>query len=978
MHKRIKLKDMGKTRQIRRYLWGTWWRKALFISGLLVALYAVVGFWLIPALAQWQLPKLVSKHTHGVARVKSVAFNPFTFDLRVNGFGIASRQGKPLLGFQHLDINFDLSSLINQAFTFAWIRLDKPYVHAKINPSGQLNLATLLASKRASHPAAHSAPTALPALLVKHLQITDGQVAFTDRSHSRNFHSRLHSIGFSLRDFSTRPKATGPYRFVATAADGQSLAWRGHIGVNPLRSQGKLSIQGLKLAPLWAYVGNRFRVALNHGRLGFNARYSLQQGGKGLNLSIQQGELTLKHLALVQASNGKPLITVPETRIAGMRFSLAHRRLTIDSVTTRGGDIKARLDADHQLNLSRLLKPKSATSPKTARPASQASGTPFDISVGQVHLKDYALGVTDASGKQPVHFQLHPVSLSVKGYSSTSGKPLDISADLGLDGGHFSTRGSVSLQPLGAHLHFRLAHLSIQPFQPYISRYANLRVKSGTVGVSGKVVYKAGSNQPDLTFDGQSRVDHFDADDTIGHKPFARLAHLLVQGIHYSTRPSTLSIQTITVDKPYARVVVEPNHSTNISAVLPGRKKTPPTRAKPTSKQGQSLPISIHRITLKDGTANFADLSLTPHFATGIDALNGSVTGLSTRPDKSADVNLQGKVNQYAPVSIKGTLNPLGKSLAADIGMRFEGIGLTAFSPYSGKFAGYRIKKGKATLILHYKLHHGMMQGANKIVLDQLELGEHVNSPDAIHLPLRLAVALLKNSQGVIHLDLPVHGNFNNPQFAIGPLIGKALLHVLHKAVASPFHFLARLVPGGGALDHVNFPPGQAALGTQQTQKLKHLAQALEKRPELQLNIQGVAAQAQDRHALAEQALLKRLHKKGQGTQLPAKEEDKRLLKLYRQTFKAKPEALVTRGKKETKTHYQARVVQAARQRLTQHLKLPDNALRQLAQARAEAVQQMLVDQGHVNPERIYLIGVNTQAKVQQGEITMPLQLQAR
>lgn len=983
---------MGKLARVRYWLWGSRWRKALTILATLVAFYAALGFLVLPAVAQWQLPKIVASRTTGTAHVKSVAFNPFTFDLRITGFGVSSAKGRPLLGFKKLDINFDLSSLVNQAYTFAWIRLQQPYVHANINASGSLNFKRLLKRGSGKSPAkSKSGHGSLPAIRVGRLDVDKGDITFTDDSHGRHFHAALHSVAFDLHHFSTSPKSTGPYRFAATAAGGQSLAWKGQIGVNPLSSHGDLRVKGLRLAHFWTYMRRRFNVALSHGRLGFDAHYSLAQGNKGLELSIQQGALNLTHLVLTRASSGQPVITVPRVHLGGIAFSQAQKQLKIATVDTRGGQIKARLEPDHRLDLIKLLQPVARGSKPASNKPGKPGGMPFQVSVGNVEVRHYGLDFTDVSGPKPVQFTVRPISLSISNYTSTGKQPLKVAAKVGLDGGQLSAQGKVSLHPLASTLHFTLSGLPVKPFQPYVSRYANLLIQSGQVGAGGTLDYKASQGRPDITFDGHASVDNFASEDTIKHQSFARLKHLSVQGIHYSSQPAGLTVKTVIADQPYARIIIEPNHHTNISAVLPGKKKkqaqaaakrTHAARQAKSAGAGPSLPITIHRIKLNNGTADFADLSLTPHFSTGIQALGGTVTGLSTRPGTSADVDLHGKVNRYAPVSIKGRINPLAKMLSANIRMQFKGVGLTAFSPYSGKFAGYRIKKGKASLTLHYRISQGILHGSNKIVLNQLELGRRVKSPNAINLPLHLAIALLKNDQGVINLNLPVRGNLNNPKFAIGPLIGKAVVNVLEKAVTSPFRLLASLIPGGSAeLSHIDFPPGLAALDAKQRHKLTQLAGALKKRPGLQLNVQGVAVPALDGHAMAEQTLMARISKKGASLAPgPAltKAQRRRLLALYRKTLNSDPQKLVTRGKQESEASYKARVVQAARKKLVQHIKLPSGALRGLAQARAEAVRSELVSQDHVEASRIYLIGSTIHGKSEHGQIQLSLKLQAR
>lgn len=973
---------MGRMAQVRRILWDAWWRKTLVIIAILVGLYAALGFLAVPAIVQWQLPKQVAQHTTAQASIDSVAFNPFTFDFRASGFTMTSTQGQTLVRFKKLDVNFDPLRMVQGALAFSRIHLVDPYVNAVINKRGRMNFTTLVRPDNSSAEKTKENHE-LPTIVVDNLAVTGGHVAYSDLSHSRNFHLALKSVDFHLQDFSTRPKTNGAYHFNATLGDGQSLTWQGKIGVSPLRSRGRIRIQGLHLAQLWPYIANRFKVTLERGTLGVRAHYTARMGTDGFQLKINNGSVRLDSLALVKESGSKPLIAVPELKVEGIDFNLQKRRVTIDSVTTQGGRIKATLTKNHQINLARLLMPK-ATSSKPAPTASKTKSTkPFAITVNSVTVNDYGVAFTDASGPEPVVLHLKPIDIAVTGYSSTNDKPIQISADVGLNGGVLHVDGPVSLDPLGVQLNLKLEHLQLAPFQPYVSRYANLAIKKGTLGVNGRVSYHAGKTAPDIGFNGRVSIHDLKVGDTAHGKPFVRLGELTVKGIQYASQPASLTVEHVILDKPFVRLVVNPDHTTNISAILAtGNANKQPSKsqdAHATADGGMLLPVSVSKITIKHGHLDFTDLSMKPDVSIGIEKLHGSVQHFSTQPGNPAVVDLQGEVGPYAPVSIKGTINPLAKSLSADIGLQIQNLGLTAFSPYSAKFAGYRIKKGKVDLTLHYTIHDGLMQGRNKVVLDQFVLGEEVESPDALDLPLRLAVALLKNSHGVIKLNLPVHGDLTSPQFAIGPLIWKVFVNVVTKAVTAPFHWLANLVGANASqLSHVTFAAGQAELSAADKKSLSKLAKALVKRPKLILDVTGMVAPSVDRAALAKQKLLAGIHGSKHGGAQLTEQEAKRVLATYRKTFNADPTALVKRRQDETNASYHARVAAAALERLVAHTQVPDEALRKLAKSRGEAVRHYLVEKAGLDAGRIFLLEAQHSAKATDGSVKIPLKLHAK
>ncbi|HEV7445496.1 MAG TPA: DUF748 domain-containing protein, partial [Steroidobacteraceae bacterium] len=224
-----------------------------------------------------------------------------------------------------------------------------------------------------------------------------------------------------------------------------------------------------------------------------------------------------------------------------------------------------------------------------------------------------------------------------------------------------------------------------------------------------------------------------------------------------------------------------------------------------------------------------------------------------------AKVELKGKVDRYAPVHIWGETNPLAATTYSDIKMSFKGVELTSVTPYSGRFAGYKIEKGKLSVDIDYKIENRQLTAAHKFVIDQLELGERVESPDAIKLPIKIAVALLKDRNGVIDVDLPVTGSLDDPQFKIAPLIWKAVVNLLVKVATAPFAMLGRLFGGGEQMNYIDFQPGSAVLEPAEHDKLSALVKALKEKEKLELDVPVTYSPDLDRTGLATAHLNMRL-----------------------------------------------------------------------------------------------------------------------
>ena len=408
-----------------------------------------------------------------------------------------------------------------------------------------------------------------------------------------------------------------------------------------------------------------------------------------------------------------------------------------------------------------------------------------------------------------------------------------------------------------------LSRFDLRPLQPYFAKYTALTLASGLLSTTLDVDRQGNGK---MSASGGLDVDDLRTVDDDLKQDFIKWQRLHIAGIRYASSPASLRIEHITVIAPYARVIIGADHTVNVSEALHPRRsrqaaavKTTQTAAAggkpPASSHAASMAMAIGLVRVANGTADYADFSMQPNFATGIQDLHGTVKGLSSDPGSRATVDLRGKVDRYAPVEISGVVNLLAATTYSDIKMSFRGLELTRMTPYAVRFAGYKIASGTLDADLHYKVDHGKLNADHQFVIDQLQLGDQVASPHATKLPLRLAIALLKDRNGVIRIGLPVTGSLNDPQFSLGPLIGVALVHLLEKAVTAPFAMLGRMFGGGADVNRIEFPPGSATLLPAAQARVAAVAKALAQRPQLQLQVPAVFSPDIDRPALAQRQL---------------------------------------------------------------------------------------------------------------------------
>jgi hypothetical protein len=287
----------------------------------------------------------------------------------------------------------------------------------------------------------------------------------------------------------------------------------------------------------------------------------------------------------------------------------------------------------------------------------------------------------------------------------------------------------------------------------------------------------------------------------------------------------------------------------------------PPVPSETDAQTSHPFPFQVQRINFSDGTVDFADLSLTPQFGTRIHELKGTILGIDAEKDKYAEINLDGRVDDYGTAEVKGKLNTSDPTAFTDIKLIFRNVEMTKLTPYSSKFAGRKIESGKLSLDLAYQIKDNRLVGNNEIVMEHLDLGKKVESPEAVDLPLDLAIALLEDSNGVIDIGLPVKGTLDDPEFSLGGLLWKTFTNLLKKMVTSPFRALASLVPGGEdeTLNTIVFEAGRSSVSPPEKEKLMKMTAALKKRPRLKLTVQGPYNPEADMDALRAASLRRSL-----------------------------------------------------------------------------------------------------------------------
>jgi hypothetical protein len=446
---------------------------------------------------------------------------------------------------------------------------------------------------------------------------------------------------------------------------------------------------------------------------------------------------------------------------------------------------------------------------------------------------------------------------------------------------------------------------------------------------------------------------------------------LAFSDLNFGYTPLSVDIKGISLTDFYARVFIDSQGKINLQEIM---KKEEPKQASPPppaqkekvestpKEQGASKDIKIGQITLQGGRIDVLDKSVKPEFSMNLSEMGGRVSDLSAEANTTADVELRGKLNNYTPLEVTGKINPLRDDLFVDLKARIKDLELSPATPYAGKYVGYTIEKGKLSFDLKYLIVKKKLESQNSIFFDQFTFGEKVESPTATKLPVKLAVALLKDRKGEIKLDLPVTGSLDDPKFSVWGVILKILVNLISKAATSPFSLLGAAFGGGEELSYIEFDYGRTTLTEPNMKKLETIVKALRDRPALKMDIEGHVDSERDREGLKQYLFnrkvqvqkLNEMVKKGQPA-IPAdevkveKQEYEKYLKMaYKVEKFPKPKNVIGMAKDLPAPEMEKLMLT--------NIEVKDGDLRTLASERSMKVKDAILKSGQVESERVFIL----------------------
>ena len=881
-------------------------------------------------------------------------------------FKLNERGGAPVAAMKNGSVTIKEADVFGRRYDISSISIEAVDLHLLRDKRG-LNLAGLVPEQEKKKDEKEVS------LHLGSAKLREGRVFFTDRQPQQEFSTVVSGLSLDLSDYYSTGNRQAPFDVSCATGRKEKLGAKGTISFAPLGANAFITATDISLAAYHPYLVEWLTAPVK-GKLSLAGKLAYD---KEAGLRIEKGRVGLD--SLVASFGADEGVKIGRLAVDNVALNLAERRLAVERVTVRKSDVRVSRDKEGRFSALNLIKEKKITAGPSV-PSKAPAEKPFAWSVASVAGDRMDFLFRDAMKEDLPEFSLRKASLSLRNLNS-SGRdaiPFRVSSSFGKNGA-VAASGEYVQKPGALRGTCDIKRIPLTDFEAYLPPDLNITLADGSLDASVRVNLAMKEGAWSGGFSGDAGVRSFYCLDAEGDD-LLKWESLQLDGVSGTLGPFTLAVTDVALSRYLAKIVVLKDGTLNLQHLVeeepegvapkvPASEKTQQTRS--AGAGGQASPqkpaesprnIKIGAVVMQAGVLNFTDQRLKPIYSTTFYNLGGRVSGLTSDANRFADVDLRGNLENQSPLQITGQINPLRDDLFVNLKMRFSDIELSPLSPYSSTYLGYLIDKGKLFLDLQYHIEQRKLESQNTLFLDQLTLGQKVESEKATSLPVRLAIALLKDRKGEIHLDLPVSGRTDDPKFSVWGVAMEMLKNLAVKAATAPFSLLQSLFGVKEDFSSVHFAAGSAALSDADREKLLKMASVLKARPAVKLEAAGYVDREHDPEGLRKELMEKKIRtekflelvkerKNQQGDspetmKLTPEEYSKYLKVVYRKEKFPKPRTIIGTVKDLPDSEMKKLI-------LTNTV-VGTKDLQMLAADRTAAVRDFLVGKGQLDAARIF------------------------
>lgn len=818
--------------------------------------YIALAMLVIMPLLNIYTPRVVNDLLNRELRSELIWFNPFALSLRARGVSLHETSGHQPIAFRDLEVNISVASLWSPGIVLDEFSIDGIDLHVLRESDGTFHFDDLLQQEESN--TEDAAPP--PGVTIDLLRVQAHTLRFTDRTRPGPYTTVQRDLGLETRGLSTVPDNDGNGVLELIGNGGGTLSWRGELDLAAGNSAGLLTLNNIDLTHAWRYNADQLPFVAESARLAATLNYESDWSGEP-EFRLRDSMLRLFDVALLPSDKSveDTAVELEDLRIEQIDFDLKEQQFFSDSLSISGLQLTG-YDKDGDLSLLTLLPPSSEA--QDSKDSDSESVDPDSESAWTASLNKLSVAQSQINWRtellEPAQQNVTPLSFtaSALAWPATQSSPFALQLTVN-EQLNVALDGELQIGTGDGRVRIDVASFSLPSLNPIVREQLRTDIVDGLLNAKAQLSladFAPIAAGAEFTIESLATVLH-----TTGQEAF-RFDELAVSGVEVDISEQLLAIETVALTQPDGSIHILDNGEININGVVREIPQATATESQQVEDQGEAESgdawrIRLSNLQLRDGKLDFADDSLPLPFKAAIEGINADINDFDTAATEPMQLELRGSIDGYAPVVITGGGIPSADNPNMQMGFDFRGIDIATMSPYSGTYAGYAISSGTLNLNLRYALSGQQLDGDNRIVISQMELGEPIESDLAIDVPLKLGLALLTDSQGVIDLSVPISGDVNDPDFSLGPIIGRAITNLIVKAVTAPFTLLASLVGSEEDIERIVFVAGSPDLDQTAISSLAVLADALSQRPQLLLSIEGSVDEVADARELKHQAL---------------------------------------------------------------------------------------------------------------------------
>lgn len=1000
--------------------------RVIKIIAIIYVAYLALVMLLATPLVNFFTPKIYREQTGRELHIdKIIWLNPFALSFAVRGVTSNNPDGSRLWAAESLYANVSLASVWQRHLVLDALRLQGLYAQIDQTSAERYNFSDILdyrAAQAAKNPPAPKAEKSgeLPAITIHRIELSAAHLgvrapylseplavnvdniaialdAFTtaaEKSASSNpaliasarafsgsiktieakflreqqpFATQLRDLEIKFDKLSTTAKDAEPFTISLRDGSNGTVQIKGDISLANKITRGTAQLRNIDLLPGWRYLANRLsfdtQSALLDGDINYNVNWN-----DALRYTISGSSANLHNVKLQSRIDADTYIHFNALHIEGIE---------VDSSLPRAQIAKAMLDQptikgwnrDKHMSLLDMLAFAGADDEEPDPPS------PWQIQIDEIAANGGGLHWR-ASQLDNLPMQLAPLELQITNVRWPDPEALRVSFKSSFNNtAQLAITGAIVPKNVKGDLDIALTAVPLQWFNPLLKQQMQAKLVNGLLSAQTKLTLRDGKP---VTVHTDGHIDQLELQQLPDHRKLVAWKQLQWHDLALDIQKQRVQLRRVDIVDPWAQFRINAGGTNNFQQLMAASNSTAKStgksttstsstaspKATPANKSADAWKFAVDKIHFDNASIDFRDNSLSKAFHTTITQLTGDIEALNNQTNKPARIAMKGTVDGYAPVALTGTAAPFINPPAVKVALDITNLDLATLTPYSGTYAGYLIDSGRLTVQLVYTLENGRIQGTNRIVVNELRLGEQVSGPKVKDLPLRFAIYLLTDANGVMDLGVDVTGNVDDPDFSVGNIIWKAFRNLIFKTASSPFRALARLAGGSedDQLDRIEFEPGSDRIVPAHNDKLNKLVAALQKKSALNLAITGHVSPSQDLEALRDLTLNRELMNDSKITTEDVRSQSTRWGQAVAKLFKKRyPEQDATALQPMQMNDW-----------IRDNIELPASALQELASSRALAVKQELVAQHGLAPDRASIKPVDLGADDKPGrQVTM-------